>query len=1350
MLNLLAVSGKPMRIGELEAALREHSIANGEELWTVPGRVHQELRRLMELGFVGEAVVDGNAEYDLHPVVRGVVWRAMTDPRSRSRVLDQALTELTAVPDPQLPMGQVEVQKAASFFKVLVAGGQWDRAWEMLRYKLWVPLYAQGAYPELLDLFEQLLPGHDPLQLLPLRSRREQAEATDLLADLMMITGEGAVADRLMVWCGAIRLRINDAVGFLEVRRRQTWQCLYEGRLYDTEMGLRQVKVQAAAMGVGRLFSTVDPWIGLTLALRGLQDDARRYLVVDEADEENRRWWLQGAAEGYVYLGEHARAVELLDELPHDDDGVDPLQRAWELLTRGMASVGLGVLDQAEQHLLEALSIARRAGYRIIECFAIVALAEVDVARSRWVEVEEWLRQYFAVDEAGAYRLTAGDAWRLRALCAEQRGAGDVARGLAATAYQACVCDGPPFMHAAAARRARELLTRLRGYVPRTSSRLPPEWRTDLQEVISQEEELAGRARTGFRRILIEQGPSRELRWRMRRLVDDASDEDRRWWTLVAGTDPTLTEALAAAMVSLEVSVAELRGLFEKSTEKSLEVIFFRLRATRVLQPDRPTSVSSLSPEGRSEWLTRLPDHEAALDEFLRSERALNTEEPFRRQGLDARGVEAFSRDGRRRILVEQASADARRWWAQLAERRDPWHMLILAECIQSAGATLDEYFEAISITGRRGLEYGFLSRREKSAIARLKVTVASRTDGWPAYEVRLRLQTVKYQLGWFELSDQVRAFWTGIEERNAQHPEFVLQLAEELAMRGSSIAEYHEASLRSSDPEDPRATLAYLDYLRLSAAPWADGTWPDDVSVQRWSYDAASPTFRDVSSWTPAQVTRRLEMMRDRIYYGAAAAKAREWWDHLEAIASGPTMIRLSEELDARAATVEEFYRAHVDAATDNILAVLAYLDFSRVARRALSSDESHQAWELIRAGEAHYSAKEYAEAAEAYTAAIAADPRAATAHLHLALSLEQLAADDAGGQRAMEALRRGIEACGTNDRPQLDLELRRLRLGLAPFRPAEERAVSVELSEPLVADVDALMGRVDTMRAEVRTVIGVAFSGLVFRLNEALPPGAYRILFDDVTVAEGRTVPGGLFHPTRRVAEPDLWLSTTEPPPGEWRDADPPTPATAMTPHDYLLAHLRLVMADLTPQLLTEETVLGIIEEGWSVTPLDPAADLPLLVAFTDVLRNLLDDRVPVPEPDVLLDAFRPLHEAGLAPAQAIDTLRMLPDVRRRLPGNREQDVVVRLPPSVEQAVAENVVFHEASLTMLVSATVMHEVLTETRSLLAPESDPESRPVLEVRTTGTRRALRCLLRFEFPGLPVVAEEELLPKVAP
>lgn len=1356
VLNLLAVSGKPMRLDEVEEALRQHSIAHGEERWTLPGRVQLELRSLIDLGYVGEAVVDGLPEYDLHPVVRGVVWRSMTDPvrtPDRSRILDQVVSELTAVPDPHVAGGPVNLQKAASIFRVLVTTGRSDRAWEMFRYKLWEPLYFSGAYRELLDLFEQLLPGGDPLQLLPLRSRREQADAADLLAHLLMTGGDSTVADRLMVWCGVIRLRINDDVGFLDIRRAQTWQCLYQGRLIDAEVQLRQVKVHAGAMGVGRIFATADPWIGLVLALRGCTEEARRYLTVDDRDEPNRRWWLQAAAEGHVYLGDNAAALELLSRLPHDaEQDVDPLQRAWERLTAGMAHAGAGDHREAQEDLLAGLSTARRTGYRIIECFALVALAEIAVAAGRWRDVEDWVEQYFRVDAAGQYRLTAGEAWRLRALCAEQRGELDEALGHAAAAYRACACDGPPFVYAAGLRRARDLLMRLGGYLPRTSSALHPAWLQVLEGVRRDEADVAAMDRRGG--VVLagfgDDPAERQRRARMADVVHLAAEDDRRWWTLVAGTDPTLTVPLTATMVDLGISIAELRRLFAGSEEKSLEVVFFRLYADRVVAPDPPAPVGALTPAQRSRWLDRVDEHEAALDTFLRSEQAVGTERPFRYQGLDARGVEAFSRDGRRRIRVDEASADARRWWNQLEQRRDPWDMLILAECIQSAPATLEEFVDAVSVTGARGIEYGFLSLREKRATARLRVTAVSRTDGWSAFDVRLRLQTVKYQLGWLDLAEPVRDFWATIEQRNAHQPRLVLQLAEELALRGSTIDEYHEASLRSSDPEDPRATLAYLDYLRLAATPWRGDAWPDDVSVRRWSYDTATPAFRDVSTWTAGQVTRWLDVVQERIGYESAPARARRWWDDVAETASGATMVRLAEEVHARGVEVADVYRAHVDAGSDNLLAVLSYLDFALVARRQLSEDAVGQGITMLITGNTAFERGEYAAAATAYEAAVRADPRNAEAYFYLALAVEQLDLDGVTWQqRPEDVLRRGIALCA--DSTKLEVEVERLALGLPPFPPADLRRVSVELSAALVVDVEQLLNRVEGVRAGVRSRVGVAFPGVQFRQNDALPPGGYRILFEQVPVADGETVPGSIFRLAPGVPEEPFWPSVTSVPDGGWEPGEPP-PARpgrpplrpGLTPHDYLLRHLRTALAALAGRCLTGEMVLALVEDSWSAR-LDPDHDLPLIAAFTEILRIMLDDQVPITDTDVLLDEYRVLHRTGVPPGEAVVRLRLLPAVRGRLPGNRERDVRVPLDPAVERRFVEDAVLDDAGGTLAVHPMVLQAVLEAVRSPVPPH--PAGDLVLVVGAASHRRAVRLLLRAEFAALPVVAQAELLPR---
>ena len=1347
VLELLAVTGKPMTDHEIDRALREGSAAFGEDRWASPGRVGVELQALIALGLIGEAIVDGVAEYDLHPVVRGTVWGSMTDRRrasDRRVLLEQALSELIAVPDPHLAAEPVHLQKAASIFQILVSSDQLDRAWEVFR-KMWWPLYAKGAYQELLDLFEQLLPQRDPQRLLPLASRREQALAAEMLGGLLMLTGEAAVADRLMTWCGIIRLRINDLLGFMEVVRQGTWKSVYEGRLFDAELKLRQVKVQAGTWGVKDLFGTVNPWIGIVLALSGQSERAHDYLRIDERGEANRRWWVQGVAEGKLYLGEHQEALTLLEELD-ENEYVEPMQQAWEQLTQGMAEVATGALDAGEEHLQGSLSKAEKSAYRIVQCFALLALAEIAVARGQWSDVQDLMDRYFQVDPTGAWQLTAGDAWRLRALVAQARGDRVAARELAATAYRVCACDGPPYTYAAGVQRARALLAELGGYVPRTSSRLHPEWRPLIERVRGDEAEIEALTRAGPRRpvLIIREGPEERER---RRRVDDlervAEPDDLRWWELVAGTDRRLRRWLAVRLVDLEMSIAAVRRRFDDSAEKSLEVLIFRLEAQRLLAPETPRPVSSLDPDERARWLSWIPEHERALDEFLRSDEAEHIAELFRRQNLDGAGVRAFSDDCRRRIVIDSADPDARRWWNQLEERRDPWDMLILAERIQAAGATLDEFLAALSVTGVRGIEYCFRALRERRAIARLRVTSVSQTDGWRSFEIQLRLQTVKYQLGWLELPDPVRAFWTGIEERNAQKAALVLQLAEELALRGSSISAYHEACLHSNDPEDPMATLAFLDYDRLRAVPWEATSWPDDVSVGRWSYDSATPTFRDVSGWTAEQIANWLDVLRQRICYTDAPARARQWWDGIEQNTQPATVVRLAEELGARSATVEEFYRAHVDADTDHLLAVLRYLDFSRLASKPLAATDSGRAVLLLGQGNKAFEEENYDVAVAAYESAIRADPTYEEAYRGLALAREQMFTDPATArQKAREELDRGLQRSANS--PVLLLERRRLELGLPRQQLPDPRAVVVEVHEALVADVLRGLdeGRVGALRQEVKNTVGVLIPGIRFRRNDQLAPGAYQILFGERSVSEATTVTDGRFVLAGDEAHPPVWPSQRDPLRGEWREGEA---GEGLTPYEYLLRHLRFAVAGLAARLLTEQGVLSLVEEGWSETPLDPRADLPLLTAFTEALRTLLDDQVPIVDADKLLDEFRPMHTAGIPLNEAVAGLRLRPATRRLIPGNRNRDLRLTLPAEAEQLLAE-AALDEAGVA-LVTPQALHALLGEVRTLVSTPAGAARDPVLMVANHRRRRLARVLLRAEFPALPVVAEAELLPR---
>jgi FHIPEP family len=1352
VLALLTTSGKPMTLVELREVLVQASIANGEEGWTVPGSVEGELERLVALGFIGEATVEGTAEFDVHPVIRGAVWSVMSDPR-RERFIDHALSEIAATPDPQRPLDPAVLHKATSLFELLVATNQWDRAWEMFAYRLWWPLMLQGAYRELLDLFELVLVGHDPLQLLPLTSRREQANATGLLASLLMQAGDGDRADVLLSWSGVIRLRINDFLGFLDTRHSRTWRMLYEGRLFETEAELRWMKLRAIEAGAVDLVAPIDCWIGIVLALRGESEAARSRFRRPVGPGEMQRWWAQGIAEGYVYLDEPAEALRSIGEADAGTGamGDERLQQVWEDLTRGMARFAQGDQERAAEDLARALRDSRQLSYPIIECFALPYLAEIRLDEDDVADALDLVDQYFHVDPHSRYRLAAADAWRVRARCALAQDDPEAARAHAARAYQAAACEGPPFMYAAALARASKVLKDAGAFLPRTRSTVPTDWAAQLEQLDAEEQRLVKAVRDPrWQRWSAAQERRREAERAMREanLRYAASEEDARWWDLVTGGTSILTAALSGTMHALGIGIAELRERFERSEHKSLEVVFYQLDADRVVPPQERRRLGDLSQDEQDAWIARGDDHVQALDAYLASDAADFVARPLELE-LDDRGVEAFLADCARRIGIADASPLARRWWTQLESRRPPGDLLVVAETIQAVPATLDEFVAAISVTGERGLEYAVYALQVERAIARQRVNAPSKTEGWPFVHVLLRLQAMKYRLGWADLDDVARRFWSKLEGRGEEQVRRLLQLAEELVLRESSIAEYHDAYVRGGS-DNVQALLCYLDFIRLADREWDGASWPQDISVQRWTYDTATPTFTDTASWGSEQLARRLEAMRERVGFSNAKQAAREWWEQVEANTAAPAMIRVAEELDARGGSISELYDAHVDAATDNLLATLAYLDYSR-----LRSNDRRDATDRARShnerANALYREKDYRAAVDEYEGAITEDPSVWVYYSNLAGAWELVPDDRSALQKALEALERGVAACP--DALELEPKIGQLRRSLQVFgtRGGTPDALEpmlpiiVEISDALVDFGQTLVETCDPMRRRLRDRYGVTVPGVRFRSNPVLPPGSYRILLGEAPPVTGQVVLGHVVLTDDDGELPESRFEARHPGDGRpaWWVSGDSAGDRGLGTVDYIIAHLAAVAVENLARFVGEQEVNNELERSWA-RPLDPATEGATLTAFAAAIRGLVDERVAVLDFDALLDAFRTVIAEGGDVDDAILAMRRLPAVRPLLPGNEPGASYLRLNAEIEDRMRAGLrPLGREHVLVLDSETAMNYVVA-LNAAVGEDCLPYRRQTLVVQDPLIRRYARLAAREVLPHLAVIAEDEL------
>ncbi|MFI1395798.1 FHIPEP family type III secretion protein [Streptomyces sp. NPDC020681] len=1374
VLFVLTMTGRPMLHREVTETLRFGSISDDGERWAEPDRVAEVLDHLIERGLVGRVRAEETWEYDVHPVVRGQMWEALTETGTgRDRFLDHALSELTAIPDPQRPLDLHHLQRAIKVYGMYARAEQFDRAWELFYYRLWYPLESQGATRELLDLLCLLLPAGDLYQLPPLTSRRQQAIATGALADLLVQMGDSGIdrdglGDVLLRWSGAISLRLGDVFMFLSSHHSRTWMSLYEGRLYETEIKLRRLRSLSVGVGAFDMVGPIDLWIGIVLALRGEESEGLARLGNPMGSFDSERWRKQTTAEGLLYANRPTEALWLLDYLT--EQGTDASegynQLAWEYLTRGVAKYRAGAdspegLTEAYDDVATALSTARGTEYAIVQCFALTALAQIRLDQDSVQAAADLVDKYFLVDPKGRYRLTASDAYRIRAECARRRG--DIERAVtdARKSYERAACDGPPFVYRDGLIRARALLTSLGESVPRVDAELPPEWATVLSEQVCREAEQREAERSDAlvtrrqpRRPAGRSGDTSAMILRVDRMARAATDDDQRWWSDVTGDHSTITLLLGKTMVELGLTLADARARFEQSAHRSIEVLYHELWAMRVLHPEEPRQAADASAEQRESWLADTAAQDVQLEAFLSGERAKDAARAFDDHGLDERGMRVFLDDGLRRIDFANAPDHARRWWHQAEQRRGLSgpnglrDMLVIADCVQSIPGTLGQFVDAISLRGAEGIEYAFRALDVARSTEQPQITWVSRVDGWPRWRILLRLQAVLYRLDWPSASPEVRDFWRRRTHPDDSRLDRVLHLAEEIALReGASLTDYHNAWL-SGGTENIQAILCFLDYQRAKSAPVGEEPWSDSNAATRWPYDTRSPSFTDTSAWRADRITRRLGQLKNRIGYGVASSPARAWWDGLEHQVCGAAMVRLAEELDTRGETVEAFHLAHVDAQTDNPLATLAYLDFDMLRDTYGDTGAEAAAQSHNENGNRKYANGDYDPAIASYEAAIGKDPTRPVYYTNLAGAWQKKLGSAAGARKAIEVIRLGLDRC--TDKSDLEGELARLDLWVRGMArrgakdEAETRAsivarVVVELSQALQDDTEGLVKRTDDVRGEIAATVGVTLPPVRYRDNDALAAGHYVIVINEVRRVPGVTVPSAVFVRSDGDARDPLdgasggWKTTTH---------NAALPEGALSPYDFLLRHLRqAVLADTS--WLHEADIAATLEERWA-DPLNPVADLPILADFTTVVRAMLDDGVPVVAMEVLLDAYRVARDRGENIDEAIQSLRVLPGVRPQLPGNSPRGELVRLGDDLERILRSALVDAGDQHVVVLNARDAYTVLDVLRQEFE-DRRPDERRTLLTTDPLVRRYLRLLVRTEFPWLHVIADAELL-----
>lgn len=411
------------------------------------------LNELEDRGLVGW---DKRANrYDLHPIVRGVVWSGLAD-ETRVAVYSRLLAHFEAVPkiDDYHAVNSLEdLTPAIELYNTLIGLGRYDDAARFFAERLEdATLYRLSASRPRVELLKMLFP--DEPEQLPLLTRQDaQAFALSALAMSYDFIGQRGRAVTLYRRGITIRSDIKDdhglSVGLCNLS--DTLRVL--GKLWESESAALRSLIITRRQDDRFQEGVSLYWLGLTLAARGLAKESGYALQRILPLFPGRTVQGEGLLNFYfaqraLWLGDFAGALSLANRawgLAH----VHKLERDFIRAARaqGEAALGLNDFATADERLHHALTRARIVSLVDEELPALLAVAEL---RRRQVDTgvsRELLDDVWDLAERGPFPLFHADA--LNVLAQIERDEGDTGAAIEAAtkAYQLSWCDGPPFAY---------------------------------------------------------------------------------------------------------------------------------------------------------------------------------------------------------------------------------------------------------------------------------------------------------------------------------------------------------------------------------------------------------------------------------------------------------------------------------------------------------------------------------------------------------------------------------------------------------------------------------------------------------------------------------------------------------------------------------------------------------------------------------------------------------------------------------------------------------------------------------------------------------------------------------------
>jgi len=418
--------------------------------------------------------------YDLHPVVRKYAYDRLGDKEGvHSRLRDYFAA--VPAPEEDKVQSVDELAPVIELYHHTVRAGLYDEGRALFHGRLDAPLYFRfGAYQTEIELLRELFPdgeGRAPR----LKKESDQASTLNDLSVAYSLSGQPRRGLPLFERQIAIQEKRGDkknlAVGLHNLALDQ----VRLGEVAAAEASLRRSIKLCREVGEEFGEAVGHQELGRLLAYRGVFTESEQHLttaqeVFDGMGPQRTnevsvarayralRALLMGEAKAALAAARRAR--ELADEVartryPYERDII------WAEWLLGAALVVLSVgggepkdeaLAKAEAHLTKAIDRCRRINMVDLEPDILLAWARWHRAKGDGQQAQEHAEEALAIADRCEYRLVQADAHNLLARLALDAGEQPAARQHAEIARERALCDGPPHCYKPALDEAEGLL----------------------------------------------------------------------------------------------------------------------------------------------------------------------------------------------------------------------------------------------------------------------------------------------------------------------------------------------------------------------------------------------------------------------------------------------------------------------------------------------------------------------------------------------------------------------------------------------------------------------------------------------------------------------------------------------------------------------------------------------------------------------------------------------------------------------------------------------------------------------------------------------------------------------------